>query len=83
MSEKNVVRVILKRCRTGGHGELLSEEYKTVEIFSEDIERLMVGQGIFGKFSVIGAELMDPEASHAKFEKDDMAWAYPENDTDA
>lgn len=78
MSEESNVRVILKRTRTGVNGELLSEEYKTVEISSDAIEKLMVRDGVFGLFSVVGAELIDPEASKAKFEEGDMSWLDPE-----
>lgn len=80
VSEESTVRIILKRCRTGGHGELLTEEYKTVAISSETIEKLLVGERFFGAFSVIGAELIDSDASREKFDKDDTSWADAEND---
>ena len=61
MSEANNIRIILKRPETGGYGELLTEEYKTIDISSEQIEKLLVGDDFSGSFSVIGAELIDPE----------------------
>lgn len=67
MGETNTVRIILKRCRTGGHGELISEEYKTVEISSQEIEQLIYSKSFFGPYSVVGAELIDPESTEKKF----------------
>jgi hypothetical protein len=72
MSETNTVRIILKRCRTGGHGELLSEEYKTVEISSQEIERLIFSDSFFGPYSVVGAELIDPELTEKKFKTEEI-----------
>tara|TARA_R100000322_G_scaffold97441_1_gene61374 strand:+ start:2048 stop:2269 length:222 start_codon:yes stop_codon:yes gene_type:complete len=63
VTDKNTVRVILKRPKTNGHGELIAEEYKTVEIESEELEKLLMGHQFFGSFSVVGAELIDPEGS--------------------
>lgn len=70
MADKNTVRVILKRPQTGGHGELLTEEYKTVEVESEELEKLLVGSQFFVSFSVVGAELIDPEDSKERHKPD-------------
>lgn len=70
MADKKTVRIILKKPRTGGHGELLTEEYKTVDIESEELEKLLVGNQFFGSFSVVGAELIDPEDSKERHNSD-------------
>jgi len=69
MSDTKNVRIILEKCRTSCHGELLSKEHKTVDILSDEIEALLIKNNVKG-FSVIGAELVDPEASEQKFKVD-------------
>lgn len=70
MTSRKTVRIILKKPQIGGHGELLTEEYKTVEIESEELEKLLVGSEFFGSFSVVGAELIDPEDSKGRHNSD-------------
>lgn len=69
MSEINNVRIILEKCKTSCHGELLSKEHRTVDILSDEIEKLLIKNNLKG-FSVIGAELIDPESSEKKLKLD-------------
>ena len=79
-SPENTVRIILRHCETSIHGETVSEEFRTVEISSDEIERLLAGTEFKPKFSVIGAELINPSASRKKYQKEEDELVFEDDD---
>lgn len=66
MTEEMTIRIILKKANTDAQGTVISDEYKTVEIASKELEKILLGNTDFESFSVVGAELIDREKSEKR-----------------
>lgn len=68
MSDTNNVRLILKKTFSDAHGVSTKDEFVTLDIKNDELEKLLAQIGMDHKaFTLVGSELLDPEGAKERY----------------